>query len=179
MREIGYAAFVRGVQGASRRAPDRKDVDGWLLKKYADTPDNIPDPEVAIPKRKKRQPPPPRVSIPTPPPVPEPEPEPESEPRSDPVRAYSESNPDIERSLTMRWRRRWIWWRGTIVSGPPWITKVTMRGDKFVRVFGDHDRILKDFVWVNGIPLRFVAAGRKYCQARIDQSTAGLIREGA
>ena len=40
------------------------DVDGWLLKKYAETPDDIPEPEVAIPKKAKRQPPAPAPVFP-------------------------------------------------------------------------------------------------------------------
>ena len=54
MREVGYAAFQGEFAALHEERRTREDVDGWLLEKFADTPDDIPEPEVAIPKKAKR-----------------------------------------------------------------------------------------------------------------------------
>ena len=53
MREVGYAAFKAEFEAMHPERYTLRDVDGWLLRKYADRQADIPEPEVAIPKKPK------------------------------------------------------------------------------------------------------------------------------
>ena len=114
MRKIGYGAFKAEFDALHEERRTRKDVDGWLLKKYRDRAAEI------LPAAPKVKPPEP------PPPTPSPQPMPHLSTDINPLRAVRGT-----------WRRGWCFWKMKIEAGVPWIAKVTMKGDTEIRCRGE------------------------------------------
>ena len=93
-----------------------------------------------------------------------------------PAPTEQHTGPDPERVIEATWRQRWIWWRGSISKGPAWATKLTMKANTQVRLFGEKATITKDWIWINGVRLQFRDIGRRYCICSIDGLTARRIR---
>ena len=86
------------------------------------------------------------------------------------------TGPDPDRIIEADFRQSWIWWKGSIRRGPPWVTKLAMKGNGQVRLRGDKDAITKDCIWINGERLRFLDSGKPFCVCRIDGRLARRIR---
>ena len=112
MRKVGYAAFEAAFKALHPERYTRMDVDGWLLQKYRETPDDIPEPDVAIPKKAKK-------------------------PRPAPPPAFPADAPSVTVSEIKG--RAGDKWRPMLVSGPDWITSATLRSGQLVRLIGAPD----------------------------------------
>ena len=116
MRKVGYTAFALEFSALHEERRTRKDVDGWLLKKFADTPDDIPEPEVAIPKKRKK------VKAPEAPPHP----------------IANADNAPVVMVIRIEGHPR-LKFRPLAVEGPDWIEAAVLRSNQLVRLIGVPD----------------------------------------
>ena len=202
MRKVGYAAFEAEFRALHAERYTRRDVDGWLLKRYAYTRNDIPEPEVAIPEKTKSfaetvtrdtvarrwnakagraetldeawervqggiTPKPATVF-------------PNVAPPSQPAIGVPASKPDPERSIVCDWSRGWSkFWKARMIGKPLWVTKLRMKGDTELRLFGDNFEITRDDIWIGGVRLRFHVSSNnpRYCEANLAPELGRTIRK--
>ena len=116
MRRVGYTAFQAEFDTLHEERRTRKDVDAWLLKKFADHRDDIPEPEVAIPPKKARK---------------------KTKPAPKPAETFPADAP-VVMVIGVDGHRR-LKWRPLKVEGVAWITHATLKSNQLVRFIGAPD----------------------------------------
>ena len=97
-------------------------------------------------------------------------------PLPDAERTFSD-NPDPDRVIEATFRQSWIWWRASVTKKPDWVSKLAMKSNAEVRLRGDKGQITKDWIWLNGVRLRFLDIGKPFCVCKIDGELARMIRD--